>query len=148
MSVFNPFEPGLDSNFTGPVLCIDCTPISLSWLCPHYLNSGDVSYAPTHTQRPPGGLSPGMGYQRELQLSAWLRAVLPCCAHLHREWDMERRPASVLAWVTILYFHYNYNDDNRGLLTWLKWSWHFCLRLKHGYLHSELNWVFSLDAPF
>lgn len=80
-----------------------------------FLHSGDVSYTPTHTQRPPGGLSLGVGYQRELQLPTWLRAVLPCCAHLRRKWNVERRPASVLAWVIILSFQDNYNDNYRGL---------------------------------
>lgn len=80
-----------------------------------FLHSGDLSYTPTHPQRPPGGLSLGVGYQRELQLPGWLWAVLPCCAHLHRKWNLERRPASVLAWVTSLYLNDNYNGNYRGL---------------------------------
>lgn len=80
---------------------LNCFLMCLSSLCSHSPHSGDVSHTPTHTQRSAGGLSPGVGYQRELQLSIWLRAVLPCRAHLRGEWDVGRRPASVLAWVPI-----------------------------------------------
>ena len=60
-----------------------------------------MSYTPSHSKRPSGGLRARVGNQRELQLSTWLRAVLSCRAHLHGQRDLERRPASVLAWVTI-----------------------------------------------
>lgn len=59
--------------------------------------SGDMPFTPTHPQRSAGGFITGVGHQCELQLSTRLRALLPRCAHLRRERDMERRPAAVLA---------------------------------------------------
>lgn len=99
------FKHCLDSNLIRSDLCFDYTLIRLWPAYPLYPYSGDMSYTPIHPQRPPWGLSPGVGNQRELHLFTRLWAVFSCCANLHRERDVERRLASVLAWVIISYVH-------------------------------------------
>lgn len=145
----NPLEPDPDFNLIVPMLCITPLYFSLLCLCTHFSTSGHVSFTPTCAQRPPGGLRLWVGHQCELQLPAWLWAVLPCCAHLCWEWDMERRPASVPAWVTISYFKIIISliiEVSIGCPMFrLKWLFVTFLSVKYD---GHSIWIFSLNVHF
>lgn len=64
-----------------------------------FLHSGDVSPAPSCSQRSAGGLGVWVGHQRDLPLPTWLWALLPRRPHLRGKRNVERRSASVPAWV-------------------------------------------------
>lgn len=75
----------------------------------HFISllSRHMSCSFAHLKRPAGGSWLWVGHQRELQLLAGLRALIPRHSHLCGQRYMERRGAPVLAWVPCLSININ-----------------------------------------